>query len=115
MYIVIRPQRFTKEFVDSSDTFSLTFFDDSFREDLSYLGTVSGKDEDKVSKTNLTVSYSNYTPYFEESKITIICQKLYVQDLKPECFIEKDLEGKWYPNKDHHTLYIAEVKKVLIS
>ena len=114
-YIVIRPQRFTKEFVDSSPTFSLTFFDNSFRKQLSYLGTVSGKDEDKISKSNLTIAYSDDTPHFEESKLTVICKKLYAQDFKPECFIETSLDEKWYPERDHHTLYIAEVEKILIK
>ncbi|MDZ7548533.1 flavin reductase [Clostridium perfringens] len=85
--IVLRPQRFTKEFIDASSTFSLTFFDNSFRKDLNYLGSVSGRDEDKLSKTNLTVSYLEDTPYFEEAKLTIICKKLYAQNLEPECFI----------------------------
>ncbi len=113
--IVLRPQRFTKEFIDASSTFSLTFFDNSFRKDLNYLGTVSGRDEDKLSKTNLTVSYLEDTPYFEEAKLTIICKKLYAQNLEPECFIEKELDKKWYPQKDYHTLYIAEVEKIFIK
>ena len=113
--IVLRPQRFTKEFIDASSTFSLTFFDNSFRKDLSYLGTVSGRDEDKLAKTNLTVSYLEDTPYFEEAKLTIICKKLYAQNLEPECFIEKELDKKWYPEKDYHTLYIAEVEKIFIK
>lgn len=113
--IVLRPQRFTKEFIDASSTFSLTFFDNSFRKDLNYLGTVSGRDEDKLSKANLTVSYLEDTPYFEEAKLTIICKKLYAQNLEPECFIEKELDKKWYPQKDYHTLYIAEVEKIFIK
>jgi flavin reductase (DIM6/NTAB) family NADH-FMN oxidoreductase RutF len=40
VYIGIRPQRYTKEFVDNSNTFSLTFFDETFRKQLSYLGTI---------------------------------------------------------------------------
>jgi len=114
-YIVVRPQRFTKEFLDASATFSLTFFDESYRKDLSYLGTVSGRDEDKLSKTNLTVSYVDATPAFEESKLTIICKKLYAQEFKPECFIDNGLENQCYPNKDYHTMYIAEVEKILIK
>ena len=113
--IVLRPQRFTKEFIDASSTFSLTFFDNSFRKDLNYLGTVSGRDEDKLAKTNLTVGYLEDTPYFEEAKLTIICKKLYAQNLEPECFIEKELDKKWYPEKDYHTLYIAEVEKIFIK
>ena len=114
-FIVIRPQRYTKEFVDNSDTFSLTFFDETFKKQLAYLGRVSGKDEDKISKSNLTIQHSDSTPYFEEANITIICKKLYAQDINPECFIDGEIDNKCYPEKDYHTLYMAEVKKVLIK
>jgi len=87
VYIVIRPQRYTREFVDNSDTFSLTFFDETFRKQLNYFGTVSGRDEDKISKSNLTIQYLNHTPYFEEGNIAIICKKVYSQDFKSDCFI----------------------------
>ena len=115
VYIVIRPQRFTKEFVDNSDTFSLTFLDKSFKKQLSYLGSVSGRDEDKISKSNLTIQHSDNTPYFEEGNLAIICKKLYAQKFKPECFFTSELDTEWYPKKDHHTLYIAEIEKVLIK
>lgn len=114
-YIVIRPQRYTKEFVDNSDTFSLTFFDSSFKKQLSYLGAVSGRDEDKITKSNLTVRHMDNTPYFEEGKLIIFCRRLYNQELKPECFIEKNIDRECYPGKDYHTLYIAEIEKILIS
>jgi len=114
-YIVIRPQRFTKEFIDQSETFSLTFFDESFRKALSYLGAKSGRDEDKIGKSNLTVLHADGIPLFEEANIAILCKKLYAQEYKPECFIAQDLNEKWYPDKDHHTLYIAEVTKILVK
>ena len=50
-YIVIRDSRYTKEFIDGSDTFSLSFFDSDdvkIRESLSYLGSVSGRNENKI-------------------------------------------------------------------
>jgi flavin reductase (DIM6/NTAB) family NADH-FMN oxidoreductase RutF len=113
-FVFIRPQRYTKEFVDNADTLSLTFFDQSYRKQLNYLGTASGRDEDKISKAGLTVSHLDNTPYFEEARIVIICKKLYSQELDPKCFIEKGLDGKIYPNKDYHTMYISEIEKVLI-
>jgi flavin reductase (DIM6/NTAB) family NADH-FMN oxidoreductase RutF len=114
-FIVIRPQRYTKEFVDSSDSFSLTFFDNSFKKQLGYLGTVSGRDQDKIGNSNLTVLHTNDTPYFEEAKIAIFCKKLYSQEYKTECFISQELNEKWYPDIDHHTLYITEVTKILVK
>lgn len=103
-FIFVRPQRFTKKFVDGSDTFSLTFFDKSFKKELSYLGTASGKDEDKINKAGLTTLYFGETPYFEEARLTMICKKLYAQEMTRESFIDVDMRKKHYPEEDYHTL-----------
>lgn len=112
-YIFIRPQRYTKEFVDASERFSLSVLPDSYRKELTYLGRVSGRDEDKIAKTGLKVAYEKGVPYFEESKYVLICRKLYAQDLKGECFIDKSLDPKNYPTQDYHTMYVAEIEEVL--
>jgi len=111
--IVIRPQRYTKEYIDSSDTLSLSVLDESYRKTYNYLGSVSGRDEDKISKSKLTVAYEGDTPYFEEADTVLVCRKLYAQAQNPECFIDPDIDGKWYPGKDYHTMYILEIEKVL--
>lgn len=112
-YTVIRPQRYTKEFIENSDTFSISFFEAAYKKQLSYLGAVSGKLEDKIQKSGLTLMHIDNTPTFEEASIVIVCRKLYAQDFKPEFFIEKANDEKWYPNKDYHKLYISEVVKIL--
>lgn len=112
-FIVIRPQRYTKEFVDSSDTLSLSILDDTYRKTLNYLGSVSGRTEDKIKKSDLTVVHEGETPYFQEANTVLICKKLYAQEYKPECFIDGELDQKWYPNKDYHIMYVVEVEKIL--
>ena len=112
-YIFIRPQRYTKEFVDANDYFSLSVLPDDYRVDLTYLGRVSGRDEDKIARTGLEVAYENGVPYFKASKYVLICKKLYAQDLKGECFIDETLDAKNYPAKDYHTMYVAEIEEVL--
>jgi flavin reductase (DIM6/NTAB) family NADH-FMN oxidoreductase RutF len=115
-YVVIRPQRYTKEFIDHSNTFSLSFFDNSYKKQLGYLGSVSGRDTDKIQNSALTVTEAEEgTPYFAEAKIVILAKKLYAQELKPEHFTEIGLDEKFYPEHDYHTLYIAEVSKILIA
>lgn len=114
---VIRPQRYTKEFIDQSDSFSLSFYDDTFKKDLSYLGSVSGRDEaDKISKTRLTETEANGIPFFEEARIVFICKKLFSQAMDQEGFVEdaKELDQEWYPNKDYHVLYVAEIEQILV-
>ena len=39
----------------------------------------------------------------------LVCRKLYRQTLKPECFIDTEQDGRWYPEKDYHDMYIAEI------
>ena len=113
-YTVMRPQRYTKEFVDGSDRFTLCFFDKEYKKTLSYLGSVSGRNDDKISKSNLTVNLVNDVPYFEEADMVIVCRKLYTQDMKPESFIIKDLDNEFYP-KDYHTLYLSEIERIYIK
>lgn len=113
-YVFLRPQRYTKEFVDSSETFSLTFYDESSRKKLQYMGSVTGRHEDKMAKSGLTAVSGEAAPYFEEAKVVMICRKKYAQSYDPECFIDKSLDGTFYPDKDYHTMYIAEIEKVLV-
>lgn len=111
-YTVIRPQRYTKEFVDSADTFSLCFFDKQYKKELGYLGSVSGRDEDKILKSGLSVIYIDSTPCFQEARLVVICKKLYAQYFDPELFLAEGLDGENYPNKDYHMLYISQVQNL---
>ncbi|EGK01808.1 flavin reductase [Dysgonomonas gadei] len=113
VFIVIRPQRFTREFVESSESLSLTFFDDSYKKALAYLGKASGRDEDKITKAGLSVAMDNDVPYFEEAERVIFAKKLFVQRIEEAAFLDEKIIDRWYPEKDFHYLYIAEITKVL--
>lgn len=113
VFVVIRPQRYTKEFVDNAESFSLTFFDNSHKKALSHLGAVSGRDEDKIAKTGLTVAFDQEIPYFEEAKDVVFAKKLFIQPLEESSFLDRSLIDKWYPEKDFHYLYIAEITNIL--
>lgn len=112
-YVVIRPQRYTKEFIDVAESFSLSFLPEKFRKELSYLGSVSGRDEDKIAKAGLSLTYQEEVPYFEESELVLICKKLFVQEFKDESFLDKSILDTWYKAGDNHYIYIAEIIDVL--
>lgn len=107
----IRPQRYTKEFVDANDCFSISFFN-GMKKEMTLLGKVSGRDTDKIKETNLTITYLNQVPTFEEANLVFIVEKIYIDTIKPECFLDTSLDEKWYPQRDHHTIYIARIKKI---
>lgn len=112
-YIFIRPQRYTKEFVGGSAKLSLSVLPEKYRKELTYLGRVSGRDEDKIQKAGLTIEHYEGVPGFKESRITFVCRKLYGQYLEEGCFIDKDLMENCYPQKDYHMMYVVEIEKII--
>ncbi|MDF2944897.1 MAG: hypothetical protein K0S01_3755 [Herbinix sp.] len=112
-FIFIRPQRYTKEFIDREETFSLSFLDKEHRGALDYLGSVSGRTEDKLKNSGLTLVRSGATPYFNEATHVLICKKMFRQSMQGEFLLDDKMEDTWYPNKDYHILYIAEITKAL--
>lgn len=112
-FVFIRPQRYTKRFVDEADKFTLSFFDDSYKNMLGYMGKVSGKDENKIAKSGLTVTDKDGAPVFKEASLTLVCRKMYRDTLKEENFIDKSNIEKWYPQKDYHDVYVAEIVEEL--
>ena len=112
--IYIRPQRYTKEFVDANDTFSLTFFDETYKKALSFCGSKSGRDYDKAKETGLTPNFEYSAPTFEEGNLVFICKKIHAQTIDPACFLDADIE-KNYPQKDYHTMYIGEILEAYVA
>lgn len=111
----IRPQRYTKEFVDANDKFTLSFYNAKYKKALSLFGSVSGRNRDKVAESGLTPCFIDGTTAFEEADLIFVCRKIYQDDMPAENFIEKENDEKWYPQKDYHTMYIAEIIKILVS
>jgi flavin reductase (DIM6/NTAB) family NADH-FMN oxidoreductase RutF len=112
----IRPQRYTKEFVDREKTFTLSFFKEEYRNALNICGTKSGRDGDKVKEAKLTpIATVENSVAFEEAYMIIECRKLYAEPFKPESFTDKTIPEKIYPTADFHTFYIGEVMRVYIK
>ncbi len=110
----VRPQRYTKQFVDEAERFTLSFFDEGYRPALQLLGTVSGRDGDKIAQAGLTPCYFDGTTAFEEAGLVLVCRKLYAADIAPECFVDKAVDARIYPTHDYHTMYVGEVERALV-
>ena len=109
----VRPQRYTKEFVDREELYTLCFFDGRKKE-LAYLGTHSGREEDKVAAVGLTPAFGDGYTYFEEARLVLVCKKLYRAPLVEEGFFHPETVEDNYPNRDFHDLYIGQILEVLV-
>ena len=70
--VYIRESRYTKEFVDAGDKFTVAFFGEAYREALNICGSVSGRDEDKVKRAGLTPLFLDGTAAFEEADMIFV-------------------------------------------
>lgn len=111
--VYVRPQRYTRGLMDAEQYFSLSFLPEELHDAAVLCGAKSGRDVDKVKETSLTVMSDREAPYFAEAELTLICRKLYAQDLDPACFVDKAVDEKNYPTKDYHRMYIGEIVAVL--
>lgn len=112
--VYIRPQRYTKRFVDENEYFTLSFFPEEYRKALSFCGTRSGRDVDKVKECGFTVrSGAGGAPWFEQADLVLVCRKRMAMPMDPAA-IPEDVKEKWYDG-DYHTVYWGEIVEALVK
>lgn len=111
--IYIRPQRYTKKFIDANGLATLSFLPESYKDALKICGTTSGRDVDKWKSANLQPYYGYGTTAVAQAELVIIGKKQYSQWFDPGLFYEKDNNTRCYPEQDYHEMYMYEVIKVL--
>lgn len=108
-FCFIRPQRHTRQFVEKTTDFSLTFFDGEHRMALEFCGSHSGRDTDKAKETGLKVlEIAPGIIGFAQARLIVGCRKIYAQDIDPALFIDPAIMDN-YPERDFHRMYIGEV------
>jgi flavin reductase (DIM6/NTAB) family NADH-FMN oxidoreductase RutF len=118
VFAFLRPQRYTKEFVEANSLFTLSFFDKKHRKALAFCGDKSGRDHDKAAETGLTpivfdTGKADGAVSFKEASEIIVCRKLYTHDFDPSKMLDPSIGKECYPDKDYHRMYIGEVVSLL--
>lgn len=114
-FVFIRPQRYTYEFTEKCESFTLSFYGEEKRSALTLCGRKSGRDCDKIKEAGLVPVKLDNTAYFEGAKLVLKVKKLYKTKLNPDEFIDKSLIEKFYPTSDFHYVYVCEIEKALES
>lgn len=107
--VLVRPVRYTYEFSEKFDRFSVSFYDRRYRPALGIMGTKSGRDGDKVALAGLTPTFIDGVPSFAEASLTVVARTVYRGQLASDGFLDPTLDAEFYPQKDHHTLYYGEI------
>ncbi len=113
-FTFIRPQRYTYEFLENNEYYTLSVYGEEYRKALTLCGTKSGRDTDKAKETGLTPVFDEKAPYFEQARLVLVCRKMYAQDLNEESIIDESIKGN-YKDNDYHRMYVSEIVKVLVN
>ncbi len=106
----VRPNRYTHEFIEDGDTFTISFFPQKYHGALVFCGSHSGRDCDKVKETGLTPAEVEGNMSFEEADLVFVCRKLYSYDMKESGFLTDDgIPQQFFGEEPYHQAYIAEI------
>ena len=132
-FVVVRPaeERYSRHLMDQEPLFSVCFLGDEYNQAKAYLGTAHGWDDPhKIETAGLHTGWCGdelthdaslglgthvHTPFIEESRLVLICEKICAQELPRECFNDKALWQQRYTKGGQHCMYIAEIKAAFVK
>lgn len=117
--VYLYPTRYTREFLASNDTFTVSFFPQECRKALGILGSRSGRDGDKIALSGLTPVSLGDSVGYQEASMTFLCRKIYQhqfakEDIAPDVqeyykanpkVYPVDENGEWQP----HWVFVGEI------
>ena len=108
--VVVRPNRYTHDFMMKHDTFTLCAFPEKHRKSVQLLGSKSGRNGDKIAESGLVpiVSTKIAAPGFKEAELILECRQIYRATVDPRGFLDTDID-KNYPQKDYHSIFYGEI------
>ena len=110
--VYVRGSRYTHDFMDASEYFTVSFYPDKYKKELGILGSKSGRDMDKMRGSGLTAIKAGESMSFKEAEVTLVCRKLFKQCLLPEN-MPRDIVDTMYVDNDLHDMYIGEVVDII--
>ena len=111
---VVRPQRYTLEFLRQCDSFTLSAFSEEYRDALKLCGAKSGRELDKIAAAGLTPEASGTVsaPTFKEAELVLECRQVYQGKFVPEGFSGARIPETIYPNGDYHLVFAGEITRI---
>ena len=107
----VRESRYTREFMDNNDYFTVSFYPEEYKDVLGVMGSKSGRDMDKMNDSGLTPEFLDNGVTFKEAELTLVCKKMHKQVLDPDAMPE-EVRDAYYSDEDWHEMYIGEIVNV---
>ena len=110
--VYVKPIRYTHDFMEENEYFTLSFFPKGYKKDLLLLGSRSGRDGDKLALTSLTPEALKNAVRYKEAELTLLCRKMYRAEMEKSAMPSEAIRD-YYESEAPHTLYIGEVVEII--
>ena len=110
--VYVRTSRYTHDFMDANEFFTVSFYPEECRQILGVLGSKSGRDMDKMKESGLTPVKAGESTSFKEAEVTLVCRKLFRQQLEVSN-IPEDVLKAMYEGQAPHDMYIGEIVNII--
>ena len=110
--VYVRTSRYTHDFMDANEFFTVSFYPEECRQILGVLGSKSGRDMDKMKESGLTPVKAGESVSFKEAEVTLVCKKLFRQQLEVSN-IPEDVVKAMYEGQAPHDMYIGEIVDII--
>lgn len=110
--VYVRTSRYTHDFMDANEFFTVSFYQEEYRQILGVLGSKSGRDMDKMKESGLTPVQAGESMSFKEAEVTLVCRKLFKQQLDVANMPE-DVAKAMYEGQAPHDMYIGEIVNII--
>lgn len=119
-FVFVRDSRYTYEFLQREDSFTLSFFTEEYRKALGICGSKSGRDTDKVQEAGLTpLETPSGLMSFAEARMIIECKKMFVQELDyanlTELYKSQIMNESYTDEPSKHQQFISEITAIWIK
>ncbi len=115
----LRSNRYTLELMREQQVYTVSFFDNEFKDDIMQFGMKSGRDSDKMKETKLTaVQTPDGNPAYKEAKIILECRLAEVTTVVPEDFYNEE-DRKFVVDAhaetgEYHKLVLSQITKTWV-
>ena len=110
--VFVKPIRYTHSFLMDNDYFTVSMYDEKYRDDLAIAGSKSGKDVDKVALTKLNPEFLDKGVTFKEAKQTFVLKKIYARKFDKDA-IPSEVVNTYYSDEPVHYMFVGEVEDIL--
>ena len=108
--VLVRKSRYTYQFIDNSDAFTVSIPWHDMQTALAVCGTKSGRDIDKIATAGLTLAPGQKVavPVIAGCGLHYECEIIYKTDMAPNR-LSSAVQQQFYKSGDYHTIYYGKI------